>query len=196
MIDFEQGKKHFREGLSGRTGLVARCVNMLVRPTEEWESIRSENPSVERVVFGVLCVLALIPAVGRMPGESRFIPAFLTALTIYIALVGSISAAAWSVSRIAGRFRSEEDPARIFQWMVFAWIPLFIGGGFKYIPYLGWIEIAGWIYALYLLYLGSGILLKAPESKRLALVGLTVLIWAVYNALMATAVGNIIYLFR
>jgi len=196
MVDFEQGKEFFKESITGKTRLFDRCKNILLKPAQEWMAIKVENPSAERVIFGSLCVLAFLPAIGKMFGRDDFFVALLTAATIYISMVISVIAAAWILTRMARKLESSDDFTVLIQWIVYAWIPMFIGGCFKYIPYLSWVEIAGWIYSLYLLYTGTEVLLKPPETKRFAIVALAVIFWAAFYALASTGVGNILHLFR
>ena len=58
------GTNAYSDTIKGRTNLVQRVINIMIKPNQEWIVIAGEPPDAIKLVGGYALVLALIPALS------------------------------------------------------------------------------------------------------------------------------------
>jgi hypothetical protein len=173
-------------------GLVDRAKNIILTPKTEWDVVATEEPNPSNIILGYALPLALIPAAAMVVGMLIFGGGFGLAFGIAMAVVGlivsilSLLLAAAVVSALAPSFNSEKNFGRALQVVTYSYTPAWVAGILSIFPPLAVIMYLGWIYGIYLMYLGLSPVLKTPEDKRVVylLVAWAVII-VIYFILMA-----------
>lgn len=166
---------------SAGTGLIARIVGVTFKPKHEWPVIAAEPASMARVLVG--CVLPLaaiqmvlsfihmavigvsIPFAGsvRMPmGDSlsAALLGFVFALIGYFVL--ALIVFAW-----APVFSGRRNLGEALKVAAYAGVPAWLGSFFVILPFGSLLGFIAALYAIYVLYLGLPVAMRAPPGKAL-----------------------------
>ncbi|HUJ17079.1 MAG TPA: Yip1 family protein [Nitrospirota bacterium] len=147
--------------------LFPRVKNMLIRPGQEWQAVRDEATTYDRILFRYVGILAVIPpaaaVTARMifdgpvpngaPGSS-LLSAALTNTLWYCMYVLNVMTAGMIVTAVMASPGSRWDALQGFKIAAYSFTPLFIAGFIAVLPRMGWIIDAAILYSVYLLYLG------------------------------------------
>jgi hypothetical protein len=158
-------------------GLIARVINILMRPKAEWELIAGEQASVQGLILGYAAILSAVPAVARvisglMP-HCFFVacytpnPVFVvvSAVVYYIVSLASVFAIGVIIDALAPNFGGEKNQIQAMKVAVYSWTAAWLAGVFVIIPWLGVLLGLLGLYSLYLLYTGLTPLMKSPEDR-------------------------------
>lgn len=184
------------DGGSGSTGLIARVQGILLRPQEEWVRIDGEAATVQGLFTGYALILAAIPAIASLIGSLIFVHmipiALIGAVVTYgLSLVGCF-AFGYIVNLLAPSFGAEANLVQAMKLVVYASTALWVGGIFNILPFIGWVGVlAGGVYTLYLLFIGTPVLMKAPADKSTAYTIVAIACAFVMNVVITLIVGSI-----
>lgn len=182
--------------------IVSRVQAILMKPKEEWITIKEESTSVSQLFTSYAMIVAAIPAVSQFIGLAvlgRQIPfrgmvrygfgtAFFYAIFSYIASLVAAYVLGIVINALASSFSSKQDQVSAMKLSVYSLTAAWVAGILNLIPILRMLTWVGFLYTLYLLYLGfSAELMETSKDKVLAyfLVSLAV-------ALAVTIVLNLI----
>jgi hypothetical protein len=165
---------------SATAGLVARVKGILLKPTETWDVIDREQPTVGSLYTGYVMPLAAIPVVCTLIGSLVFgIGAFGFSYKPSIAFAVTNAAVSYGLSlamvyvialiieALAPNFGGTKDRMQALKIAAYFPTASWVAGVFGLVPMLGIIAIVGGLYSLYLLYLGLPKLMKTAEDKAL-----------------------------
>lgn len=165
---------------SASAGLVARVKGILFKPTETWDEIDREQPSIGGLYTSYVMPLAAIPVVCSLVGMLVFgvggfgitirpSPVWLVvqAVVNYGLSLAMVYVMALIIETLAPNFGGTKDQIQAFKLAAYAPTASWVAGVFGLIPALGVIALLGGLYSLFLLYKGLPKLMKAPEDKAL-----------------------------
>jgi len=157
--------------------LVDRARNICVSPSREWPVIEQENTSPGELLTGYLLPLAAVSALAGVIGSSVIGLPFLGARASLIAsLVGACIGIVFTVigcfvigfiiNMLAPTFGGRQDSNQALKTSIYCYTPVLVGGIARILPIIGGlVEIVAGLYALYVLYLGLPVMMKAPRDK-------------------------------
>jgi hypothetical protein len=152
--------------------LVERAKNMLTIPKAEWLVVEAETATPQSLLISYVLPMAVIASIGKILSGLVWAGVF-GSYFIWAALIGLISIiisfyiSIYVIDMLAPGFGSEKNLNRSAQLVAYSNTPNWIAGLLSFIPIIGWLLIvAGWIYSIYLFYIGLGPLKKTPEDKK------------------------------
>lgn len=184
--------------------LIERVKNILVTPKTEWEVINGESATQQSLLTGYVIPMAVVSMAGPLltgllwAGVLGFKYFLITAIIALISQVVTYYVATIIIDLLAPSFGSEKNMNKSAQLVAFSTTPSYVAALLSFIPIVGGlIAIAGWIYGVYIMYLGVGPLKKTPEDKKVVyllvayviLIALYFIIAAILGAVLFAAFG-------
>ena len=184
-------------------GLIERVKQFIISPKAAWAEVEGEPADTGGLIKGYLLPLAAasavagflgmvifgraIPLIGRyrVPFGRGLISMILEiALTIVGAvLIGKI------IQLLASSFSAGGAEGAGFKVAAYTYTPGLVAGILRIIPALGFIMFLGWLYGLFLLYLGLGALMKPPKEKLLVYTIVVVIVAVVVQFVIGAVVS-------
>lgn len=168
------------KGPSLPPGLVARAVNLIMRPGDEWARIEAETATPKSLYLGYVLYLAAVPALAHLIGSLVFGQSMLGityrpsvggaisgALVNYLLTLGTVFILAKVIDALAPNFGGQKDPVQAFKVAAYFPTAAWLAGVAAILPPLWALSILG-LYSAYLLYKGLPPLMKAPDDKAMA----------------------------
>lgn len=182
-------------GAPSRTGIAEtfRDAIALVRNPRAFMELRADiAPSLRSTIVGYVAVLALIPVASTLIGDLLFVSAtssayahFVESLVLaYVFDIVSVAIVGLTLWRLAPRFASIADPNKAMMLVSYVYTPVFLVAIVNVVSlFAGILVLAflllGSLYGLYILYVGLGIVLRAPASRVFACVIVTAMVMVV-----------------
>ena len=177
--------------------ILNRAKAMILKPLETWQTVKTENATIQQLFIDYAAPLALIPFVAaliglsivgiRMPAGHLARAPFFEALTGgvvgYIFHLLGLLAGAWAVTVLAPYLNSKSDFTSSVKLIVFSMTPIWLLGALSAFPGLGILQIFG-LYSIYLIYLGLPILLDTPKEKVLWFTVIFMIAWFVISLIL------------
>jgi hypothetical protein len=185
---------------------IPRVQGITLKPKEEWIKIKEEPTTVAQLFTSYAVLLAAIPAIAQFIGNGlvgKRIPfvgwvrfpigsALFQAILYYAFTLVSVYAFGIVINALAPSFGSKQSLENAMKLAVYSMTPMWIGGIFYIIPFLGFLAILASLYGLYILYLGfNNPLMETPKEKVVGylLVGIVVIV--VLSLVVALVLGAI-----
>jgi hypothetical protein len=155
--------------------LVARVKNILLTPQTEWGAIERESGDTGYLFKNYVAILAAIPAVCSVIGMSMLSAGpkhLMIASAIVYALIGYLLSfvGVWLfavvIDLLAPTFGGRKNFASAMKLSAYSHTPYWLAGIFYLIPALSVLTLLG-LYAVYLVWAGLPVLMKAPQEKTL-----------------------------
>jgi hypothetical protein len=159
-----------------------RIKEIVLKPRETWETIRTEEATIGGLFKSYLLILAGAPALAFLLGLSivgvpkklfenhhyKLGEALLIAIVLYAVTVFLIWLLGKVISQIAPNFGSDRNDVNGFKVAVYTFTPFLTAGITMIIPQFGVVVIllAG-LYGLFILYIGLPIVMGTPKEKSL-----------------------------
>jgi hypothetical protein len=190
--------------------LVDRAKKILLEPKKEWPVIEQEATTPVQLISSYLVILALIPAIASFIGYGLIgieIPFFghigsiswgiRQAIVQLVVTIGGAILTAFIIDALAPNFGATKNFNKALQLVVYSYTPSMIAGIFFVYPSLAIIATLAGIYGLYLLYVGIGPMMKAPQEKvtgyfvvsLIATILVMIILSAVMSALLIGSTG-------
>lgn len=159
---------------------VDRVRNICVSPATEWLVIEQENTPPSELVVSYLAPLAAAGAAAGFIGSALLtsvlpfsasigaaIPiALVTACLSFVLTIAGCYVIGLIINALAPTFGGRQDSAQAFKLSVYAYTPALVAGVLAIIPIIGALfGFVGWVYSLYLTYLGLTPMMKSPRDK-------------------------------
>ncbi len=155
---------------------------LFVHPREEWETIRTDSPTIFEMYYGHVAVLSLIPAIcgyigaamigwETPSGEVKFVTpeaAMVLAAVSYFALWIDVFIIGYFIHWMANTYGTEVTLRQGVKLAAYTATPMFFGGLMGLFPSLWVFMIAGPMfvgYSIYLLYLGVPIVMQISQER-------------------------------
>ena len=191
------------------SGLIARVMDILLRPRATWPQIAVEPTPVTQLLIGYVMPLAAIQAVVsfvRMSLLGVHLPFGATLRTpiaqgltsavlgFALALVG-VLVLAFIVNVLAPTFKGTRSLRQALNIAAYAVTPAWLGALAGLLPALGTlVGLVCGLYAIYLMYLGLPVLMRAPPDKALgytATVVICSIVLGIVIGALAAATGGL-----
>lgn len=185
--------------------LVDRVKNMLSTPKSEWLVVDRERATPQSLLIGYVLPLAILASLGEllhglMNSSSLFGHSYFVWPTLlgFISLIVSFYISIYVIDMLAPGFSSEKNLNKSAQLVAYSNTPVWIAGFLSFVPVIGLLFLAvGWLYSIYLFYMGLGILKRTPEDKKIifmvvafiVMVAISIIIRAILMAVFVSS-GN------
>jgi hypothetical protein len=186
--------------------LQTRIINLLTNPHDEWKTIAAEATDITSLYREYISLLALIPAlctfigmciVGiRVPFLDLTVRTPVTEgvtylIVWYICSLASVYLSALIVEKLAPSFHSQGDTLQAVKLVGFAATPVWLAGVFSLVPSLSLLSLIAGLYAIYLFYVGVGVLMQTPAEKVLSYMVVAGLVVIVVHVVAFSVVGSV-----
>ena len=156
--------------------LIARIQRLFLTPGAEWDTIDNEGADVASIYQSYILPLAGLAALAgfigsAIVGVAGFRAGFASALIQAVVSVGLNCAMVYIVAQIihalAPQFGAKPEFGQAFK--VAAYFPTagWVGAMFMVFPALWFVALIGWLYSLYLLFVGLPKLMKPAADKAM-----------------------------
>jgi len=171
--------------------LIDRAKAVMVNPRETWLTIKEEEAGVGDLYKQYLVYLAAIPAISLFIGQSivgysvpfenriTHIPIGLGLsfmIRRYLFYLLSIYIAGYVISFLSSRFDGLGDVTGSVKLCAYSVTPGWIASGLYIIPRLGELSVFGYLFGIYLFYVGAPIMLNIPQSRAASFTAVSVLV--------------------
>ncbi len=180
--------------------LIERVKNILITPKTEWDVINGETTSQQALLTGYVIPLAVLAMAGPLltgllwAGAWGFKYFLITAIIALVAQLVAFYVSAIIIDLLAPSFGAEKNINKSAQLVAYSATPVYIAGILSFIPIIGFlITIAGWVYGIYLMYLGIGPLKKAPEDKKVVYMIVAYLVMGAIYFIVAAILGAVLF---
>lgn len=182
--------------------LIDRAKKLLTTPKTEWLVVNSESATPSSLLMNYVFPMAIISSIGRILSGLVWAGGFGTYF-IWFAVIGFVSIiisfyiSIYVIDMLAPSFGSEKNLNKSAQLVAYSNTPSWIAGLLSFIPVIGFLlVIAGWIYSIYLFYLGLGPIKKTPEDKKIVYLIVAfivmIVIVAIISAILMAIFGGMI----
>jgi hypothetical protein len=192
--------------------LFERAKALILKPAETWDTIASEEATVQDVYKTWILPLAAIPAVAAFIGytvigtsvfgvtvRAPFASGLSYAVLSYALSLGSVYVFAHIVDALAPSFGAEKNFKAAFKLAAYFPIAAWLSGVFMLIPALSVLSVVG-LYSFYLLFLGLPKLMKPAADKAggytLASIGVSIVlylvVWIIASSLLGSTAGGLL----
>ena len=186
--------------------LVARAQAILLKPKEEWVKIKGESTPIAKLFTSYAVLLAAIPAIAQFIGNGlvgKRIPfvgwirfpigsALFQAILYYVFTLVSVYVFGIVINALAPSFGSKQSLENAMKLAVYSMTPMWIGGIFYIIPFLGFLAILASLYGLYILYLGfDNPLMDTPKEKVVGYLLVSIVVVVVLSLVVSLVLGAI-----
>jgi len=184
--------------------LIERAKNMLTIPKAEWLVVETETATPQSLLLSYVLPMAIIASIGKILTGlfwgGLFGSFFIwSAVMTFISIIVSFYISIYVIDMLAPSFNSEKNLNKSAQLVAYSNTPYWVASLLSFIPILGWLlVIAGWIYSVYLFYIGLGPLKKTPDDKKVvymivAFIIMIIIVYIIYAILMGIIGGIIGY---
>jgi Yip1 domain len=180
--------------------IIDRVKNILITPKTEWHVIGGESATPATLLTNYVLPLAVFASLGAVlqgvffAGKEGFIYFVITGVIAFVAAIIAFYLSAYIIDMLAPSFASEKNLNKSAQLVAYANTPTYIVAILSFIPVIGWmLSLAAWIYSLYLMYLGIGLLKRTPEDKKVVYMIVSFVIMIALYLVLITIIGLSLY---
>lgn len=180
--------------------LIERVKNILITPKTEWDVINGESATPQSLLMSYVIPLAVVAAAGPLltgllwAGAWGFKYYLISAIIALVAQVVGFYVSTIIIDLLAPSFGSEKDINKSAQLVAYSGTPSYVASLLSFIPVIGFlISIAGWVYGIYIMYLGIGPLKKTPEDKKVVYMIVAFVIMIAIYFIVAAILGAILF---
>ncbi len=160
--------------------VIQRARDLMVNPRDTWLNIKDEPGEILDLYRDYLWLLAIVPAVSIFIGQSlvkyrvpfeheiTYVPIGLglsLMLRRYILYLLGILIGGICISWLSGRFHGASDLTSSVRLVGYSATPGWLATALHIIPRLGDLSVFGYIFGIYLFYLGAEILLEISRER-------------------------------
>lgn len=160
--------------------IVSRVKGIILKPKEEWETIKSETAAVPQLFTGYAAILAAIPAAASFIGLGLIgqrVPfvgwvriglgtSLMRAVVSYVFALVGVYVVGYVINLLAPSFASKQNLVNAMKLAVYSMTPMWVAGVLNIIPALGILVFLAGLYGIYILYLGFNAgLMETPKDK-------------------------------
>jgi hypothetical protein len=169
--------------------IVQRVKDILLKPTDTWAEIKTEQATIKELYTSYAALLAVIPPLASFIGMSLLGFSILAfsyriplgwgishAVVSYVLSLVGLYVVALIIDALAPSFGSQKNQVKAMKVAVFSWTPAWIAGILTLIPVLSPLAMLLSLYSLYLFYLGLPILMETPKDKTIGYFIVTILV--------------------
>lgn len=181
--------------------LLARVKGIVLKPSEEWQTIERESTEPVTLYKSYVAPLAAIGPVANFIGmvligisvpflgtiRIGIVSGIGMVVTSYILGLVAVYVIALIANALAPSFKGEQSMQQALKLVAYAYTPAWVAGILGIIPALGMLAILAALYSLYLLFLGLPVMMKCPRDKALGYTIVLVIIGIIVGFIMSLA---------
>jgi hypothetical protein len=169
--------------------IVQRVKDIILKPTDTWAEIKTEQTTIRELFTSYAMILAAIRPIAAFIGFSLVgaswvwfsyrIPigvGIAHAVVFYVLSLVGVYVMALIIDALAPNFGSQKNQINAMKVAVFSWTPSWIAGILMIIPPLSIIAGLISLYSLYLIYVGLPILMETPKDKAMGYCIVTIVV--------------------
>jgi hypothetical protein len=169
--------------------LIKRVINILIKPMDEWVTIKNEQATVTGLITKYALIVGAIPAVcgllGFLIAGAPFSYALSWLIFYYILMIGGVIGTAFIIDGLAPSFDAKKDLVGSFKVAVYSYTASWVAGFFFLFLRIRFLVFVLALYGVFLLYLGIQKIKEAPKDKELAYFIICALGYIIVNFLAA-----------
>ena len=181
--------------------LLARVKGIILKPSDEWQTIDPENTQPAALYKSYIVPLAAIGPIASFIGmvligismpflgtvRIGIVAGIGMMLTSYILGMVAVYVIALIANALAPSFKGEQSMQQALKLVAYAYTPAWVAGVLGIIPALGILAILAALYSLYLLYLGLPVMMKCPRDKALGYTIVLIIIGIIVGFIVSMA---------
>ncbi len=180
------------------------AIALVKSPLAFMNANRDYDPSLRTLMINYVAVLAVVPFIATLIGDSwyyRFFSIFgsvgigyilAVAILTYILDIVAVFVVGFLIWKLAPNFGTSTTQLRATRMAAYVFTPAFLISILNIIPYLGFLEFLGILYGLYIMYLGLPVMMNTPKDKVVGYVIVTVIVTIVVYAVIGAIIGAIV----
>jgi hypothetical protein len=185
--------------------IVQRVKDILLKPTDTWAEIKTEQATIKELYTSYAALLAVIPPLASFIGMSLLGFSILAfsyriplgwgishAIVSYVLSLVGLYVVALIIDALAPSFGSQKNQVKAMKVAVFSWTPAWIAGILTLIPVLSPLAMLLSLYSLYLFYLGLPILMETPKDKTMGYFIVTILV-SIVVFILISVISNALF---
>ena len=169
--------------------LQKRLTGLFTDPKREWTVIAGEATDVAAIYRQYILIVAAVPAVSlllRLTASGVPLVGLRTAIASYLAALTGPLVGALVIEQLAPKFSSRGDTVQALKLVAYSSVLVWLVGVFVLIPGVASVAtIVGFVYGLYLFYLGLAPLLGTPRDEAVPFMVVCALTLLVINILLS-----------
>ena len=179
------------------TSAFSGAIELVKNPTGFMNANREGDIPLKTLMINYVAVLAVVPLVATLIGDTLFYGihlagyAIAAAVLTYILDIVAVFVVGFVIWKLAPNFGTSTTQARATRIAAYAFTPVFLLAIFDIIPIISAITILGLLYGLYILYLGFPILLNTPKDKVMSYLIVTLIATLVVFFVIGAIIGAI-----
>jgi len=192
-------------GIEPGSGLLLERVKaILLKPKDEWPKIAEETSTQGEILKSYVLPLAAIGPIATLIGGQVFgfgmfgitwrpgiVDALKQAIVVYVLTIVGVFLLAWIADFLATKFEGQSNRLNAFKLVAYGATASFLAGIFGLIPNLGVFGLLG-LYSLYLIYTGTGPMMKVPAEKAVGYTAVTVICGGILVVIVSLLAGRAI----
>lgn len=175
--------------------IIDRVRNILLVPKTEWMIIQTERTPLKSMLLNYVLPLSLIPAAVSLLSALFWTNIGYGIMSAIITVIGAILSffvATYVTDALAPNFASTKDLDKSAQLVGYSYTASAVASILVIIPFIGVLfAFLGFIYSVYLMYLGIVPLKNTPEDKRVTYVVVVLLVQLVLYFLFTTVLTSV-----
>ena len=181
--------------------LLARVKGIVLKPSDEWQTIERENTQPATLYKSYIAPLAAIGPIAHFIGmvligisvpflgtmRIGIVSGIGMAITSFVLGLVAVYVIALIANALAPSFKAEQNMQQALKLVAYAYTPAWVAGILGIIPALSMLAILAALYSLYLLYLGLPVMMKCPRDKALGYTIVLIIIGIIVGFIMSLA---------
>jgi Yip1 domain len=194
----EETGKNLKEGAMN---IVQRVKDIILKPKEAWQEIKTEPATVSQLFTSYAALLALIPPLAFFVGFNVLSASFGFyfgrgigyAAVQYVLSLAGLYIFGLIIDALAPSFGSQKNKVNAMKVAVYSMTPYWVASLLYIIPSLALGGLVGLVslYSIYLFYLGLPVLMETPQEKTLGYVIVVIVVSLIIFALIGAITGGI-----
>ena len=182
------------------------AIDVVKSPASVMTAYKDADIGINSLMINYVAVLAAVPFIATLIGDlwyyglfgyfgflgfSGYGFAILSAILTYILDIIAVFIVGFLTWKLAPSFGTTTTQVRATRLAAYAFTPAFLIAILNIIPFIGFLEILGLLYGLYILYLGLPILLNTPRDRALTYVIVVVVVTLIVYVVIGAIIGAI-----
>jgi hypothetical protein len=178
----------------------SEAIELVKNPTGFMNTNRDNDTSIQTLMVNYVAILAAIPFIATLIGDSVFHLAFgalgigysfAIAVLSYILYIVAVFVVGYIIWKLGPSFGTNTTQIRATRLAAYAFTPFFLLSIFDIVPFLGVIAILGLLYGLYILYLGMPIILNTPKDRVITYLIVTIVVTFIVDIVIGVIIGAV-----
>jgi len=187
--------------------LIERVKALLLKPGATWDVIDSEEVDVQALYKSWIIPLAVITPLATFIGmtfvgrsilgvtvRTPLLSGLVFAVVSFAVMLGMVYVIALIIDALAPRFGAEKNFNQAFKTSAYFPVAAWVAGVVGLLPSLAVVSVIGFLYSLYLLFVGLPKMMKPPQDKAMSYTIVTLLCaagaWIIVSVVASSVTGG------